>query len=166
MRTPVMQTCSRYCQRRLLISNTFKRHLSSRPVSISNQAGPVPWFIDPSDARPPPAHPSAFPSPSPNSPLASVTPLPPSIPPSSIISRLHSALLTSPHLEPGTLLVRDPIPTDLGPPLPDSVPRGKKKRGRTYAGEGVPDHSGGPWSWVVLAQVSKPFLRNSFHARY
>jgi len=53
------------------------------------------------------------------------------------------------------LRVREPIPTALGPPLPDSPAKGRRKRGRTYAGEGVYDYTGGVWSWIVVAQVKE-----------
>ncbi|KZT67793.1 hypothetical protein DAEQUDRAFT_728791 [Daedalea quercina L-15889] len=53
------------------------------------------------------------------------------------------------------LRVREPIPTALGPPLPDSPPKGRRKRGRTYAGEGVYDRAGGIWSWIIVAQVKE-----------
>lgn len=143
------QKCSRYCQRNALVY-TSKRYLSAGP---SSSPAPIPWFIDPSDEHPPahPISPSRLGTTKPSAPLA---PIPQSVPPTSIISRLHAALSTSPHLEPGTLLVRDSIPTELGPALPDSAPKGRKKRGRMYGGEGLPEGSGGIWSWVVLAQVS------------
>jgi len=74
---------------------------------------------------------------------------------STTIKNLHAALKTSPHLDQSELLVCEPIPTPAGPPLPDAIPRGRRKRGRTYAGEGVATGMvGGLWNWIVLAQVS------------
>ncbi|KAF7796934.1 hypothetical protein EIP86_008120 [Pleurotus ostreatoroseus] len=80
-------------------------------------------------------------------------PLPSSILEESPIAQLHAALASSPFLEPGTLLVTEPIPTALGPALPRNEPKGRRKRGRTYSGEGIPDSGTGLWRWVVLAQV-------------
>ncbi|CCM07223.1 uncharacterized protein FIBRA_09568 [Fibroporia radiculosa] len=142
-----LRLCSRRCQRRL-VHGLSRRPLSTVPSSSS--ASSLPWFVDPSDALP------TKPTTQPRRPaLADVRPLPSVIPPGSPVAQLHSALSTSPHLEPGMLFVREPIPTDVGPPLPDAVPKGRRKRGRTYAGEGVQDHTGGIWSWIVLAQVKE-----------
>lgn len=156
------QSCSRRCQRQVL-SYTLKRHLSAGPSSSSSSSSsrstPIPWFIDPSDVHSP-SRPSLRPSTLHlKSPSTALAPLPPSIPPTSIISRLHTALSASPHLEPGALLVREPIPTEIGPPLPDASPKGRRKRGRTYAGEGLQEGTSGIWSWIILAQVrARPFV--------
>ena len=69
--------------------------------------------------------------------------------------RLHAELKNSPHLEPGTLLVRSPIHTAVGPPILDSMPKGRRKRGRSYVGEGVAESMGGIWEWLVIAQVKE-----------
>jgi hypothetical protein len=61
-------------------------------------------------------------------------------------------MVQSPYLEPFQLLVREPIPQPPGPPLPISEPKGRRRRGRTYAGEGLLE-PGGIWDWIVLAQV-------------
>ena len=68
------------------------------------------------------------------------------------LQNLHAQLVQSPYLEPSKLLVRKPIPQPPGPPLPISTPKGRRRRGGTYAGEGFlePD---GIWNWIVLAQV-------------
>ncbi|TFK88799.1 hypothetical protein K466DRAFT_520242 [Polyporus arcularius HHB13444] len=128
---------------------------SRQPSTSSPGPSSVPWFIDPSEAE------SSTPSPysrrvsvsqAPTRPLA---PLPAALPKDHPIVRLHAELKASPHLEPGTLLVREPIPTAVGPPLPEAMPRGRRKRGRTYLGEGVTDDVGGIWDWVVIAQVKE-----------
>ncbi|TCD65358.1 hypothetical protein EIP91_002756 [Steccherinum ochraceum] len=84
-----------------------------------------------------------------------LAPLPAEIPPTSPLAHLHAALQTSPHLEPGTLLVREPVHTEAGPPLPPALPKGRRRRGGTYFGEGLGDalESGGIWSWILVAQV-------------
>lgn len=51
--------------------------------------------------------------------------------------------------------MQEPIPTATGPPLPDSPPKGRRKRGRTYAGEGVYEYAGGIWNWIIIAQVKE-----------
>ncbi|KAI0781349.1 hypothetical protein BD413DRAFT_504735 [Trametes elegans] len=125
------------------------------PLPTSSSApSPLPWFVDPSDEEPassPYSHRVALPQ-QPTRPLA---PLPAAITPDHPIARLHAELKDSPHLEPGTLLVREPIPTALGPPLPAAAPKGRRKRGGTYGGEGVSQDTGGIWEWVVIAQVKE-----------
>ena len=124
------------------------RSLSTGPSSSSDQPRPVPWFIDPSEAGP--SQPKFQPiRPTP------VHPLPTEISETHPITALHAQLLESPHLEPAFLLVRDPIPTEVGPPLPLAAPRGRRQRGRTYFGEGVSDDVGGLWRWIVIAQVKE-----------
>ncbi|TBU46987.1 hypothetical protein BD309DRAFT_952876 [Dichomitus squalens] len=132
---------------------------SSSSISPSSSASPVsssalPWFMDPSDD---PALPSSYArrvglAQAPTRPLP---PLPADLPSDHPIVRLHAELKSSPHLEPGTLLVRSPIPTAVGPPLPESMPKGRRKRGRTYVGEGVAESMGGIWEWLVIAQVKE-----------
>lgn len=107
---------------------------------------PKPWFVD-ADTEPIYHHRQ-----SPPHLPAAASPLPAAV--SEPIRILHAQLMQSPHLEPSALLVRDPIPTPPGPPLPDAVPKGKRKRGGTHAGHGVA-FQGGIWSWIVLAQVKE-----------
>ena len=118
---------------------------STRPFSTltSSLLSPhrVPWFADPQETTPTQRAPPQSGTPS---------PLPPGVPPALRI--LHTQLWHSPYLEPSTLLVRDPIIRPPGPPLPVAIPKGRRKRGRTYAGEGFLE-PGGIWSWILLAQV-------------
>ncbi|KAM5542598.1 hypothetical protein V8D89_003559 [Ganoderma adspersum] len=147
----------RVCQdlaRRTFTSSTPSSSTAPSTASSTISSSALPWFIDPSDVEP---------TPSPFSrrvgmPQAAARPLPPlplDLPSNHPIARLHAELKASPHLEPGTLLVRSPIPTATGPPLPPSMPKGRRKRGRTYVGEGVLDNMGGIWEWVVIAQVKE-----------
>ncbi|KAI0956802.1 hypothetical protein AcW1_005395 [Taiwanofungus camphoratus] len=151
--------CTRCCYRQVCL-DTAKRSLATASSS-SSPVTPLPWFVDPSESSSAPRQtPSTHlqrPTPPHLRPTASepLPPLPASISIDSPIARLHAALSTSPHLEPGMLLVREPIPTSVGPPLPDAAPKGRRKRGRTNAGEGVFDTSGGIWSWIVVAQVKE-----------
>lgn len=134
------------------LSPTLKRvPLASRralSTSLDSPATPTPppkpWFVD-ADTEPIYHHRQ-----SPPHLPAAASPLPAAV--SEPIRILHAQLMQSPHLEPSALLVRDPIPTPPGPPLPDAVPKGKRKRGGTHAGHGVA-FQGGIWSWIVLAQV-------------
>ncbi|KAI0695437.1 hypothetical protein C8T65DRAFT_744005 [Cerioporus squamosus] len=147
-----------HCGSRVRHESAF-RALSSASASSSGQpsTGPssVPWFIDPSEAEPSTPSPYARRVSVPQAPTRPLAPLPSALPHNHPIVRLHAELKSSPHLEPGTLLVREPIPTAVGPPLPDAMPRGRRKRGRTYAGEGVTEDVGGIWDWVVIAQVKE-----------
>lgn len=129
---------------------------SSEPSSASFSASQnrQPWFVDDTE----PIYATPRPHSTRNSPAFS--PLLPSLPPTipDELKELHSALALSPHLEPSALVVRRPLPTPPGPPpLEDQLPKGRRKRGRTYVGEGVRVGNGllegGIWSWVVLAQV-------------
>ncbi|RPD59144.1 hypothetical protein L226DRAFT_465399 [Lentinus tigrinus ALCF2SS1-7] len=128
---------------------------SDQPSTTSPGPSSVPWFIDPSEPE------SSTPSPYsrrvsvPQAPALPLPPLPSALPQNHPIVRLHEELKSSPHLEPGTLLVREPIPTAVGPPLPEAMPRGRRKRGRTNLGEGVSDDVGGIWDWLVIAQVKE-----------
>jgi len=101
----------------------------------------VPWFIDSSETS---FTPKAF------SPEQTPPPLPPGVP--AVLHDLHAQLVRSPYLEPSNLLVCHPIPQPPGPPLPISTPRGRRKRGATYSGEGLLE-PGNLWNWIVLAQV-------------
>lgn len=125
---------------------------SSEPSSAFQHRQP--WFVDDSE----PIYATPRPQSTRNSPAFS--PLLPSLPPTipDELKELHSALALSPHLEPSALVVRRPLPTPPGPPpLEEQLPKGRRKRGRTYVGEGVRVGNGllegGIWSWVVLAQV-------------
>ncbi|KAI9456650.1 hypothetical protein BJY52DRAFT_1275174 [Lactarius psammicola] len=120
---------------------------SSRTFSTLNSSLPsphrVPWFIDPQETssaqRAPPQ-----------------TGTPPPIPPGAPLAlrNLYTQLCQSPYLESSALLVRDPIIRPPGPPLPVAIPKGRRKRGRTYAGEGFLE-PGGIWGWILLAQVKE-----------
>ncbi|KAI0350234.1 hypothetical protein OH77DRAFT_1499154 [Trametes cingulata] len=140
--------------RRLLSTASSSSPHESASSSSSTSASPLPWFVDPSEAEPAPS-PYARRVATPQAPSKPLAPLPSAIPPDHPIARLHAELKTSPHLEPGTLLVRKPIPTANGPPLPLSAPKGRRKRGGTYAGETVSEEVGGIWEWLVIAQVKE-----------
>ena len=124
---------------------------SVRYLSSSSLSSRVPWFIDSSEAS-----------------LAQQTssqkgtppPLPPGIPVA--LQTLHAELAQSPYLEPSKLLVRDPIPQPAGPPLPISAPRGRRKRGGTFSGEGILE-PGNLWNWIVLAQVRRALVIPCHH---
>lgn len=137
--------------RRALSTSTASASDSPTP-STSSGTSPIPWFVDPSEAESEPS-PYARRATLPQAPTKPLAPLPAAIPPDHPIARLHAELKASPHLEPGTLLVREPIPTATGPPLPASMPKGRRQRGRTYAGEGVSENMGGIWEWLVIAEV-------------
>ena len=126
------------------VSNLGRRQLSTTAASAT---GRLPWFVDPTPfVRPKGPHLVE------NGPA----PLPEGTP--SVVKNLHAALKTSPHLDQSELLVCEPIPTLPGPPLPDAIPKGRRRRGRTYVGEGVaPGVVGGLWNWIILAQVSLPY---------
>jgi len=120
---------------------TANRRTLSTPSSKS-----MPWFVDreeESPGRPAPPH-------LPETPYE----LPAGIP--DPIRVLYNELLTSPFLEPSTLVARKPPQIPLGPPLPERLPNGRRRiRGKTYAGESMLDASGGIWNWVVMAQVKE-----------
>src|ERR1700761_1127232 len=117
---------------------------SSRPFSSLHSSFPpphlVPWFIDPQETSPTQTAPPKTGTP---------PPIPPGVPPA--LRNLYTELCQSPYLEPSALLVRDPIIRPPGPPLPVAIPKGRRKRGRTYAGEGFLE-PGGIWNWILLAQ--------------
>ncbi|KAI0668515.1 hypothetical protein C8Q78DRAFT_1081373 [Trametes maxima] len=127
---------------------------STSPSSPTHAPSPLPWFVDPSEEAST-SSPYARRAAAPQAPTKPVAPLPASLPHDHPIVRLHSELKASPHLEPGTLLVCQPIPTAVGPPLPASMPKGRRRRGRTYVGEGVPQDTTGIWEWLVVAQVKE-----------
>ena len=112
----------------------------------------TPWFVDPEDAEPPSFARRPIP---PHSSETFLPEIPSGVP--DTIRVLHNELSTSPFLEPATLIVRKPLDIPAGPPLPERKPRGKRKRGGTYAGESQLDSSGGIWNWIVMAQVRLQF---------
>jgi hypothetical protein len=124
--------------------------------SPSSDSPALPWFVDPAyTSRSAPPHLPARPI------TGTAPPIPADAP--AAVRTLHAALLGSPHLEPAALLVTRPPPSPPGPPLPQAMPRGRRKRGGTELGEGVEGmrgvpESGGIWSWVVLAQVSCAYI--------
>jgi len=124
------------------------RYFSSGSSLFSSLHPRVPWFIDYSETSFTPKTPS---------PEVTTPPLPPGIPVA--LHQLHAQLVRSPYLEPSKLLVRAPIPQPPGPPLPKSTPKGRRKRGGTFAGEGLLE-PGNLWNWIVLAQV-RPLLQLS-----
>jgi hypothetical protein len=123
------------------------RYLSSISPSLSSR---VPWFVDSSEA---------LLTQRASSQKGTQHPLPPGVP--LALQILHAQLAQSPHLEPSKLLVRDPIPHPPGPPLPLSTPKGRRRRGSTYAGEGILE-PGSIWNWIVLAEV-QPLLYFADH---
>ena len=141
------------------MSSSLLRQLNSlgrRQLSTATTAttGRLPWFVDPT-----PFVRQKVPHLIQNGP----TPLPKGVP--TVIRNLHAALKTSPHLDQSELLVCEPIPTPPGLPLPDAIPKGRRKRGRTYAGEGVATGMvGGLWNWIVLAQVRSHPHRSRSHS--
>jgi hypothetical protein len=124
-------------------STVSTRYLScsSTQYPSSSLSSRVPWFIDSSEP--------SLPQPT-TSHKGTLHPLPLGIPVA--LQALHAQLVQSPYLEPSKLLIRDPIPQPTGPPLPMSTPRGRRKRGGTYAGEGLLE-PGNLWNWIILAQV-------------
>ena len=82
-----------------------------------------------------------------------------------ILRTLHKDLSVLPHLDQSVLEICKPIESSVGPPLPHALPQGRRRRGRTDYGMGVPETSGGLWKWIVLAQVIflRVFLRPSSH---
>ncbi|KAH7923847.1 hypothetical protein BV22DRAFT_1092015 [Leucogyrophana mollusca] len=107
----------------------------------------LPWFVDPEalpsrSARHAPPHLSPNPG-----------DLPEGLP--TEIRQLYTQLRQSPYLDPSTLDVREPAAALSGPPLPRTIPKGRRKRGRTYSGEGLAEEPGGIWNWVLTAQVKE-----------
>ncbi|KAH8102931.1 hypothetical protein BXZ70DRAFT_759933 [Cristinia sonorae] len=144
--------CARQC--RPCTQPSSSRALSSLPPR-STDSQPFPWFMDPTDGSRPARATIERSLPPHLSHESTLPPLPADLPASSPLAHLHATLLTSPHLESGTLLVREPVKTDLGPALPLSLPKGRRKRGGTYFGEGLGEEleSGGIWEWIMIAQV-------------
>ncbi|KAF7304780.1 G-patch domain-containing protein [Mycena kentingensis (nom. inval.)] len=106
----------------------------------------IPWFVDAADVAytrnlPPHIRPNRAP------------PLPADAP--QALKNLHAQLVLSPLLEPTSLLVTRPQALPSGPALPHKEPRGRRRRGGTYAGESAFDISGNLWSWIALAQVKE-----------
>ncbi|KAI6039970.1 hypothetical protein EDC04DRAFT_2879435 [Pisolithus marmoratus] len=118
------------------ISHAVTRLLSTNPAAS-------PWFVDPEPVYQKQTPPHLTPK---------VQEFPPDLP--DPIKQLYINLTQSPLLEPSTLDVRESIAPPPGLPLPKRAPQGRRKRGRTYAGEGIDqDAVGGIWNWVVIAQV-------------
>ncbi|KAF8121942.1 hypothetical protein EV363DRAFT_1588259 [Boletus edulis] len=112
---------------------------------VSDVAPPArPWFVDsePVNHREPPPHL-----------LPKSHELPPDLP--APVKELFHTLSQSPFLELPTLEVKEPSLIPPGPPLPKTIPKGRRGRGRTYSGEGIQDDQGGIWNWVVTAQVKE-----------
>lgn len=101
-----------------------------------------PWFVDPEPVNPRQVPPHLLPK---SHDLPLDLPVP--------VKVLFHTLSQSPFLEPSTLEVREPFPIPPGPPLPKTIPKGRRGRGRTYSGEGTAEDQGGIWNWVVTAQV-------------
>lgn len=78
---------------------------------------------------------------------------PPSDAPKHLL-HLHAHLLTLPVLDPASVQIRRPDPPREGPPIPERLPQGRRRRGGTYAGDGVGE-PGDVWSWIVQAQVKE-----------
>lgn len=102
----------------------------------------LPWFVEPEPVNPRELPPHLLPK---------SHDLPPDLPVP--IKELFHTLCKSPFLEPSTLEVKEPSPIPPGPPLPKTIPKGRRGRGRTYSGEGIEYNQGGIWNWVVTAQV-------------
>jgi len=130
-----------------IISNQWRAH--SAGSSTSTPAPVLPWFVD---REPVSQNFTRRPNP-PHLPAKSATPpvLPQDAPQS--LKELHAQLSQSPHLEPSTLVISQPMTPPPGPPLPHRHPQGRRKRAGTYAGESMYDTPGSIWSWVVMAQV-------------
>ena len=92
----------------------------------------LPWFVDKEFTRHPPPHISASPR-VPHPPK----PLPPDAP--EHLANLHNALCKSPLLESGGVDVLPFNPHQPGPSLPNQFPKGRRRRGRTEFGVGIPD---------------------------
>ncbi|KAI6028856.1 hypothetical protein F5J12DRAFT_398143 [Pisolithus orientalis] len=113
---------------------------------LSTNAAPSPWFVDP---EPQPSQKHTPPHLTPK-----VQEFPPNLP--GPIRQLYTKLSQSPLLELSTLDVRESVAPPPGLPLPKRAPRGRRRRGGTYAGEGIDEDAvGGLWNWVVIAQVKE-----------
>lgn len=129
-----------WCIRRAVAGPSCPRFTSR---SITGATPPsTPWFIDtegPINRHTPPHLPPK------------THELPENISPG--IAQLFLQLSKSPVLELSTLRVERPVTALPGPPLPRTIPKGRRKRGRTYSGEGLLEEPGGIWDWVITAQV-------------
>ncbi|KAJ7940716.1 hypothetical protein B0H13DRAFT_1939555 [Mycena leptocephala] len=115
--------------------------LFCRRLSVYIRPGPSPWFVERAKpVRLPPPH-------------LRPPPLPDDAP--QPVKDLHAELIKSPLLDPPSILVSQPRSLPEGPPLPHREPQGRRKRGRTYAGESAYDVPGSLWSWTVMAQVKE-----------
>lgn len=115
--------------------------------SISGATSPspsTPWFIDTEAETSVIRHTPPHLAPKANE-------LPDNISPG--IQELFLQLGKSPVLELSTLRVERPAAIPPGPPLPRTLPKGRRQRGRTYSGEGLLEEPGGIWDWVITAQV-------------
>lgn len=131
-----------------LSTRSYSRCSTKSISTVSNNSSQTPWFVDEefaSRAQPPHLEP-----PSEN---AQDTPQSLSADIPDHLKQLHSELSKSPHLEPWGVEIRPPLITQPGPPLPHQMPKGRRRRGRTDFGLGVPEPEGGLWRWIVLAQV-------------
>ncbi|EGN95443.1 hypothetical protein SERLA73DRAFT_112966 [Serpula lacrymans var. lacrymans S7.3] len=118
-----------------------KHHYTTQSIGTSSQ---TPWFVDPEPLPVRHAPPHLAPNPQ---------DLPENIP--AHVKQLYVHLHQSPYLDPSSLIVREHTAMPPGPPLPKTIPKGKRQRGRTYSGEGLTEEPGGIWSWVFLAQVKE-----------
>ena len=140
-----------------------KPHAHMRCWLSTPACNPKPWFID---EEPTPAKSNGTPpivddrpvSSSRGMVVVSAAPLPPDLP--THLLNLHAELAKSPLLEPGRLEIRPPLYTPPGPPLPSALPRGRRRRGGTDVGTGVPEPEGSMWRWIVLAQVRLEILHD------
>jgi len=128
------------------------RWTSTGLPAIVTRPSSIPWFIDAENE--PITRRDSLPHDQPHDPQSSIVNSPPEDAPE-VLKELHTQLCRSPHLEPSTLVVSEAIAPGPGPPLPYSLPHGKRKRGGTYSGESIYDVPGGLWSWVVMAQVKE-----------
>ncbi|KAI0691195.1 hypothetical protein BC835DRAFT_1279618 [Cytidiella melzeri] len=136
---------------------------SARVLSTTTASSSIPWFVDASDALLPSRTSSHSPPLPKQHPVLALSQhheqlpaLPSELSHTTPLARLHSKLSTSPFLESGTLLVTKPLPTDVGPPLPASGPKGRRKRGRSYVGEGMEgEEDVGLWRWILIAEVKE-----------
>ena len=107
-----------------------------------------PWFILDTPAMPR--------EPLPDSGRAPLPPLDESIPDGHPLRTLQTHMRALPLLDASTVQIGRPLPLPQGPSLPQTIPRGRRRRGGTYAGEGLPLPGGGDmWDWVVLATVKE-----------
>lgn len=116
-----------------------------------SSAAPTPWFVDPKPVQRPTVH-------SPLNKAELAPPVPQDAP--QLLKELQSELLQSPHLDLSTLVVCRAVPPPPGPPLPERLAQGRRRRGGTIAGESAFDFTSGIWSWFVFAQVHAPTTRD------